>query len=155
MTDIELISKEALRQTEIHLEDFNSLATSADQRAMAFGTILTAMATLIAAFAKSLPAPLLSYVSAAALICCALVAISSSLPRSFHVRGHYWSEWKGHIEDKDKYIDVIQSQAEENDARIRCNYKLLEKSAKRYRWAYTLALWTSCFFVGSQLGGVL
>ncbi|WP_170606140.1 hypothetical protein [Ruegeria arenilitoris] len=148
------IAIEALRQTELQLEDINNLASNADQRAMALAGTLAAMATILATLASRTPSPFLSYVSCGGFIVASFVAASTCMPRRFHIRGHRWEGWKGHVDDNDDFLEVVISQAEENDIRISENFTKLNKAAKVTWHSFTFAFWVFCFFLFSQIGTV-
>ena len=146
------IASEALRQTELHLEDFNSLASNADQRAMALAGTLAAIATILATLAPSTPSPFLSYLSCVGFVLASFMAASSCMPRDFHVRGHRWADWEGHLTDDDNFVDVIASQAKENDDRIKDNFDVLKSAGDAIKRAFIFAFWVFCFFLFSQIG---
>lgn len=87
-----------------------------------------------------MPHPLSAYIGSVILISAACWAIYSVLPRSFHIRGHQWSEWKPHLVEGDSFEKVLASQAEENDARIRYNFEKLNESALHFRVSFGIAL---------------
>jgi hypothetical protein len=149
------IAKEALRQTELRLEDISGLASSADQRAMALSATLAAITVLLATFAKELPSPLFVYLSSLGLLIAIFLSIRSCLPRDFHVRGHFWSDWYGHIEDNDTLYSAIASQAQENDNRLRENDETLRQSARTLRKAFVIAVYSLCFLIGAQVGSLI
>lgn len=149
------IALEALRQTELSLEDLGILASNADQRAMALASTLAAIAALIATLASNTPSPLLSFITCALLVIASFLSASSCMPRAFHIRGHRWEDWYGHIKEGDSFYDAISAQAGENDNRIKTNYSRLEAAGKTTSRAFVMGFVTLCFFVGSQLGAVI
>ena len=146
------IALEALRQTELQLEDTNSLATSADQRAMALAGTLAGVATLVGTLAIQTPSPAFALISSGGFVVCSFLAASSCMPRSFYIRGHRWRDWKGHIDEGDSYFAAISSQAEENDERIDKNFSSLKRAANSTSRAFSFSFWVFCFFVYSQIG---
>ena len=74
------------------------------------------------------------------MISAACWAIYSVLPRSFHIRGHKWAEWKPHVVEGDSLEEVLVSQAAENDTRIRYNFEKLNESALHFRVSFGIAL---------------
>ncbi|MGR3635118.1 MAG: hypothetical protein ACU0BK_04245 [Shimia sp.] len=148
------IAQEALRQSELMIEDTNHLATSADQRAMALAATLATVASLLVALGGATPAPFFAYLSSAGFIVASFMAASSCMPRDFHIRGHWFRDWKGHIDDNDRLIDALSSQAKENDDRIDKNYAALKVAGKSTRRAFPFSFCVFAFFAGSQLGGV-
>jgi hypothetical protein len=154
MTTKEKVAIEALRHTELRLEDLEKYAAGADRRALAFSAALAALASATLAYSQSAYNPTACVLSAMALIACATAAVWTALPRSFHTRGHYWRDWKGHIDDNDSFFDVIASQASENDDRILENEAVLENSANNFRRTFYIAFWILMFNLGAQLGSV-
>jgi len=148
------IAKEAPRQSELMIEDTNHLATSADQRAMALAGTLAAVSSLLATLGGKTPAPLFAYLSCGGFVVASFMSAASCMPRNFHIRGHWWREWKGHIEDNDRLIEAITSQAAENDKRIDDNYSALEKAGTSTRRAFVFAFWVFAFFGGSQASAI-
>ncbi len=142
---------EALRHTELHLEDLQGNAASSEQRAFQFAATCILLATLIGAFASTVSFKLALIVSSSGLVVAAFWAFWSVLPRRFHIRGHRWEDWKGHVDDNDEFIDVIVSQAEENDARIKENFQKLEDSAFHFRISLWIAFLAVAVFVLGQL----
>ncbi|WP_170414747.1 hypothetical protein [Ruegeria atlantica] len=149
------IALEALRQTELHLEDFNNLASNADQRAMALAGTLAAIAAILATLSPSAPSPFLSYVSCGGFVVASFMAASSCMPRNFHVRGHRWEDWEGHLTDNDNFIDAVASQAKENDGRIKDNFDDLKSAGDATRRSFIFAFWVFCFFLFSQVGAYI
>lgn len=151
--DQERITCEALRQTEMQLEDLNQLATSADQRAMAFSATSGLLATLLINSAgEHLSVPWV-YISCFGLVLSAMISIWSCMPRSFYIRGHTWKDWRGHIDDRDTYVLAVASQAAENDDRIQENFAALKRSGSMMKVSYFLAFYSILFLIGAELGG--
>jgi hypothetical protein len=146
-----LIVSEALRQTELHIEDLQALATVAETRAFHFSSSCVLIATLGVALAQVALSPFAVYVSAVGLIAAAFWALRSALPRKFHIRGHRWVHWKGHVDDDDLLQDVLISQAEENDTRIKYNFEKLEDSALHFRISLWIAFGSVAVFILGQL----
>ncbi|MFO1203891.1 MAG: hypothetical protein U1E58_14770 [Tabrizicola sp.] len=142
---------EGLRQTELQLEDLQSIATSSEARAFQFAGYCVLIATFASPFAEKLPNPLAFYLCAAGLMFSAVWAIYSVIPRRFHIRGHRWEDWKDHIPDNDSLVAVLISQADENDARIKFNYEVLEQSAMHFRVSFCFALVSVSIFSIGQL----
>jgi hypothetical protein len=146
------IVKEALRHSEEKLNATASVASSAETRVMQFSAFNAAIATVIGVNFRNFPVPEIALISCAVLLVVTFLAVSIVLPRLFHSCGHYWEDWKGHVDDGDALIDVLISQAEENDERIRFNEDVLERSAKKFRMCYWLQIYAVCFFFGGQIG---
>ena len=139
----------------MRIANLNLLASAAETRALHFSTLTTAFGTIVAINAKNMPNPLLGYFSALLFILVACFAVSTTLPRRFHVTGHFWTDWADHVSDGDDLIDVLISQAEENDERIIYNDNVLEKSAYSFRQCFVGLVIVLCFFLGSQFGGYM
>ena len=80
---------EALRHTEMRLEDLEKNASSAERRLGWFTTSTAALAGFTFLYASQMPEPLLAVISGFGLITAAMLAVWIALPRRFHVRGHY------------------------------------------------------------------
>ncbi|MEP4196952.1 MAG: hypothetical protein ABJL99_15100 [Aliishimia sp.] len=145
------IAKEALRQTEIRLEDMNGIASSADRRAMALASFYAALATFLATFAANFAIIWVVYACSVGFAVSAALAIKSCMPRNFHVRGHYWHEWVGHISDCESYFDAIKSQAKENDDRIDKNDATLKSSGENVILSYKCAGLSFLVLIISQI----
>ncbi|WP_282077805.1 hypothetical protein [Epibacterium ulvae] len=148
------IALEALRQTELQLEDFISLANNADQRAMALTTSNIAIATVLAAIAQQLPSTFFAYICCGLYIVLASLSASTSLPRRFHVRGHYWRDWEGHITEGDSYYDAISAQAAENDIRLDENFASMERVGERHRKILKAIPYPLFLCLGTQIGSI-
>ena len=133
------IIEEALRQTELQLEDLQAIATAAEARAFQFSSTTVLVATLATAFAERLPSPNGVYLGAVGLIAASSWAIFSVLPRTFHIRGLRWSEWKPHVTDNDEHGQVLESQAAENDQRIQFNFQRLHESSSHFTLSFRIA----------------
>lgn len=136
----EMLVREALRQTELHLEDLLQTASAAEQRVYQLAATCVMIATVATALANEAPNAIPIYVSAAGLVVSALWAIWGTGPRLFHIRGHRWKDWKGHVEDKDTVLQVLISQAEENDKRIEENLSNLKGLGRHTKGAMVLTL---------------
>ena len=150
----QLIIREALRQTELHIEDLQATATVAEARAFQFSASCVLLATLASALAQSALSPFSVYVSSCGLIAAAFWAICSALPRKFHIRGHRWELWQEHVVDDDCFDEVLISQANENDIRIRENFQKLEESAFHFLISLKIAFCSMVFFVLGQVVAV-
>lgn len=149
------VTKEALRQTELRLEDLEKNATSAERRLGVFVSVCAVLASITFLYSTRLPYFEVALLSGILLIFVATLAVWIALPRKFHSRGHFWRDWKGHLEDKDKLHVVLASQAEENDARIDTNEAELDRLAVKFRLCFNLFFWSVCLSIGGQLGGAL
>lgn len=145
------IAKEALRQTELRLEDTQKNAGVAETRASHLATVNLVLATLLVTLSKELSFELPAFISAIVLVISAFIAVGSVMPRKFHSRGHFWREWSPHIDDRDTLFQAISSQAAENDTRIADNERSLETSASLFRVALRCTLGAVTFFVASQV----
>ncbi|WP_165929249.1 hypothetical protein [Shimia isoporae] len=136
------------------IEDTNHLATSADQRAMALAGTLAAVSSLLVTLGGTAPAPTFAYISAGGFVAASFMAAASCLPRDFHIRGHWWRDWEGHIDDGDELFLALSSQAQENDLRIDENYRALKKAGASMKRAFVFAFLVFAFFGGAQAGAI-
>ena len=150
MTDKEQIIREALRQTELWLEDQQAVVTAAEQRAFQFAGYCVLIATLGTSFAQDVPHPATMYIGAIGLVLSAAWAVYTGIQKSFYHRGHFWRDWVGHISDGDTITHALSEQAKENDARIDYNLKCLEAGAAHYRLSFMLAALSISIFVFGQ-----
>ncbi|CUH77275.1 hypothetical protein TRM7557_01292 [Tritonibacter multivorans] len=149
------IACEALRQTELQLEDFISLANNSDQRAMAMAAANIGLATVVVTLSGICPSPPVAFLSCVGFVFCFVLSVKSGSPRRFYVRGHNWKDWVGHIDENDTFYDAISSQAEENDYRIEQNLKDMANLARTQKQALTFSAYCLVFFVFGQLGAVV
>jgi hypothetical protein len=145
------IVKEGLRHTELRLEDLEKNATSAEKRLGWFATSSAAIAGFTFLYAAKMPHPMIAAISGLGIATASVLAVGVALPRRFHVRGHYWREWEGHIEDRDSLFAVLESQAAENDQRIDNNENELDRMARNFLCCFILVFWSICFNLGGQL----
>lgn len=141
------IVMEALRQTELMLEDLQATAAAGEQRAFQFATGCLLIATLAATLADQATSSLAVYSGAAGLVGASFWSLWSVRPSHFYIRGHSWNDWKGHIDTNDLLIDVLISQAEENDLRIASNLRALTERARQFNRAMLVAA-GSMFLIG-------
>ncbi len=132
-TNREKIVVEALRHTEMHLKGLEDLANSSDRRALAFFAGGIAFAGFLLSLIDNLEYDSFTFLAAVVSLAASGVSISLILPKRFHILGHRWIDWKGHLDENDDFLSVIQSQARENDQRIYFNFDVLERAAKRTR----------------------
>ena len=132
------ILKEALRHTEMRIDASVTLATSADQRAIQFSGMCIAISTLLITLGKQ-ETQIITQIGGLCQIISAAIAAYSCRPQSFHVAGHKYEDWKGHLEDKDQLADVIESQCEENDERIKFNENRLGNAGVLMRFALLIS----------------
>lgn len=145
-TDRIEIIREALRQTEMRLEDLQTNAAAAETRAYQFCAATVLLATFATTVAERTSNPFTTNLAAIVLAFSGFLAFHSVLPRRFHVRGHYWKEWKGHLDDRDTLEVALTSQAEENDDRIRFNEKNLEKCGSEFFLSFLVAALSVAIF---------
>lgn len=145
------IGKEALRQTELQLQGLENLANNADSRAMAFAASATATFAFWITIASKLPVPICAFLGAAFALISAAIAIYSASPRLFHVLGHTWAQWKGHVEDNDEIKDVLITQAEENDNRIIDNRASLKRRSFWLSVSITILVYSQVFIISGQI----
>ena len=150
-----VVVREALSHTEMRIANLNSVASGAESRSLHFATLTTAFGTILAINAKNLPGPFFAYLTALLFLLLSCLAVSLTLPRRFHVAGHFWEDWKGHVVEGDQLVDVLISQAEENDDRIRFNDLELNRSARKFTFCFICLIVIVSFLVGSQLGAFL
>jgi hypothetical protein len=146
-----LIVCEALRQTELHIEDLLALATVAETRAFNFSSSCVLIATLGVALAQIALSPFAVYVAGVGLISAAFWSLWSTSPSKFQIRGHRWTYWEGHVTDNDPFEEVLISQARENDDRIELIFRKLEERATHFRISLWIAFGSIAFFVLGQL----
>jgi hypothetical protein len=142
VTDREKIIVEALKQTELHLEDLQGVAAAAEARAFQFASMAVLVATLATALASQMPHSPSIYFGSIGLVISAFWAIFAVRPRVFHIRGHRWADWKPHVDENDKYDEVVISQAEENDERIRVNFEILKESAAHFSLSFAISFFS-------------
>ena len=152
-TELEIV-KQALRHTEMRLEDLEKYASSAEHRLNWFTTLVVALGSALFIYTPTLPAGWASVLTGISLVGIGFVASSRGLSRDFHCRGHFWRDWEGHVEDHDTLYVTLVSQCEENDERIIVNEEELKRSASSFRTAFVLAAWSLAFFGGTQLGAM-
>ncbi|MCO6381329.1 hypothetical protein [Oceanicola sp. 502str15] len=151
----ERIAIEALRQTETYLEELNDIAASADARAMAFTGFAGVMATLFLTLAPDAPSPVFAYIGAISVILGGIKTASSGSPRGFYSAGAFYADWEEHIADDDAFLEVIISQAKENDERIEHNNGLLEERASSFQSGVTLVIFATLVTMLIQLASEL
>ncbi len=149
------VVSEALRHTEMRLQDLEAFASNADRRATAFAATSAAVAAILIANASRATWPIAFYAVASALIFSGILATWSQMPRKFEVRGHFWRDWAGHVETDDSLVDVLISQAKENDVRIDLNEKALVKSARIIKWAFYLFVSSLCSAIVLEIWPIL
>lgn len=73
--------------------------------------------------------------------------------KKIHMRGHYWKDWRGHVqdEDEDSFFDILISQAEENDNRAIENEIELSHMAKWFRRCFVLLIYSITLSLSGQL----
>lgn len=147
--------REALRQTELRLDDMSSLADNADRRAMAFAASFAGLAFALLSFLSQLPNMFVGLLTVVALVICALRSVSSCLPRDFHIRGTMCRKWEEHLEDNDINLDSISAQARENDQRLKFNEIRLDEAGQKVTQSFRWAVYSLWFFAGGQFGEIL
>lgn len=80
----------------------------------------------------------------------AILSIGIALPKGFHVRGHYWRDWEGYIEDGDDLLSVIISQGRENNDRINTIESELSRTGERFKYLFYLVVWITIFVLSGQ-----
>lgn len=130
-TDKLFIVQEALRHTELRLKSLEAFADNADRRAAILIAGSIAFSGFLWTSTEQLDGDAYMFIASALSLLAAGFAVLSLIPKKFHVCGHYWRDWKGHLEDNDKLIDVLISQAAENDERIIFNEVRLSSSARK------------------------
>lgn len=148
------VIREALRHTEMWLEDLEKHAASAELRTISFSATTTAIATLLVVLAANHANPGVILIGATGCVIATVIALIGALPRLFHIRGHKWEDWKDHVTDGDTLDDVLISQAEENDDRISQNTRQLESAARSLRGAFALFFFSICFIIGGSTSSV-
>ncbi|MCC5955071.1 MAG: hypothetical protein JJU07_03135 [Natronohydrobacter sp.] len=155
------IIREALRHTELHIFGLAEIADNADKRAATLSLAAIAYATLLIAFSEFSNAAKPVIVLAALLsLVSAVFSLFATVPKKFHIAGHRWRDWQGHIDDGDDIETVLISQAKENDDRIDFNFAVVDEAAKKFKralWVFSLSiaivgcaeLW---FFISGLIG---
>lgn len=138
----------------MRLEDLQMLASAAETRAFQFSGALILLATLGTSLADNFSNLITLRVSLLCVIFSAALSFISAFPRKFHIRGHYWRDWKGHVDDSDEFVATLVSQAEENDLRIDFNELALERAATNFTLGFLIALLGfGVLIFGEVLGG--
>ncbi len=145
------VVKEALRHTELHIKGLEDLASNADRRSTSFFAGGLTFAGLLIASAQFFPSTVTSITAAIICIVAAIVSVFSILPKRFHILGHRWNDWKDHVVEGDSLIDVLISQAEENDQRIIHNFNVLDRSARRFLWTVRLLIFAFIIMILGQV----
>jgi len=145
------IAKEALRQTELRLEDLEKFAAASDRRATATTAIFSTASGVALLNLEQLGVFWLDKAPGVMFAVCAFLSAQSAVPRSYHSRGHFFADWEGHITENDSYYEAVVSQAKENDQRIIFNEGIRKEAAKKTKWAMSLGFWTFCFYAGASL----
>jgi len=151
MDNKQKIIAEALRQTELWLEDQQAVATACEQRAFQFSGHCVLIATFGVSFAGKLANPFAMYLGAIGLVFAAIWSLASAQLGNFHNRGHRWTDWQGHVLENDNFWEVLVTQAEENTDRINFNEGRLERSAVHFRVSFMFALLSIVVFALGQL----
>ena len=138
-----MIAHEAMRQTEIRLDDLLKNGHAADQRAFTFAAIAIGAAGIFVSPAANAQFPVPSLLGCIGIILGALICILSALPQKFHVKGHYYKDWAGHIDDEDNLFQCYSSQGLENDERIQRNEDSLEKAGRVFKIGVLVSLTSS------------
>lgn len=145
------VVKEALRHTELRLQDLEALASNADRRAAAFTATSAAIAAILVTNGpKALDMPTV-YIAAVLCLIAGAISFWSMMPKQYHVRGHYFRDRKGHIDEGDTLEVALLSQAEENDERIDFNETVLLSSANSIRSAFILLITTLTAVLAVQI----
>lgn len=130
---------EVLRQTERHLEEQHKLTTSADQRAVAFASVLMVVIGILlsndgaASVDASQPFVIIGFLTAIGL------AFYSAKPTRIFGSGANSPSLKNHVgERREGYL--VSTLIERNDRNIAHNDKVLKRSALLFRTALIAAL---------------
>ncbi|MBL4750635.1 MAG: hypothetical protein JKX71_08685 [Amylibacter sp.] len=146
------ILEEAIRHTEIRLEDFLKLGLAADQRAMTFASLSMAIAAILASSAGGTTSPFIIYAGSISIVLGSALSMWSAKPKTFEVRGHRYEDWEDHITNSDTYEDVLKSQAKENDDRLKDNLQSLKESGQIFTfslvWTVLSTLMTMTLLLG-------
>lgn len=124
------IVKEALRHTEMKLSQQEEYSKLTDTRFFQLGAAIIVLASAILASETFVPFLLAKIVIASTLFVLALVTFWKIRPQQFYPIGGSYKNWEGHLTDGEDLIDVLISQAKENDGRFEKNEKILEKRNK-------------------------
>lgn len=150
-----LVVSEALRHTEMRLEDLEKFATSAERRIAGFATVSIALAATTFLYLERMPSFLCGLLSGIVIVFAVINSVSAIQPALFHTRGHFWRDWKGHLQDSDLFLDVLISQASENDARIEANEIHLDRMAKKTKLSFFMLVYSVLFNISAQIGALL
>jgi hypothetical protein len=146
------IVKFALQHTEDRLEASMKNAEAIENKIHRFAAFTIGFMVFVASNANSFPDPTIVWFYVVMCVAVSLFCMSAMMPRKFHVKGHFWHSWKGHLEDEDALIDVLISQAQENDVRIEENERSNDAIAKIYRRGFRLVVASTLFLFGWQIG---
>ncbi len=134
------IKLEGLRESEVHLGQLNSIAASADSRAMAFTGLAGVIGTLLLSTATDVELPVINYVAAILVFLGAIGTASSCMPRGFYVSGDRYEQWKFHANAGDPFVEAVDQQGKENDDRIAFNEAKLKEAASKFQTGVWLVL---------------
>ena len=146
----EVALKEALRQTELHIDQQQRLTGSADQRAIAFSTVAIVVVGLlltkdsVSGVTSSLP-----YVVVLLFLSIGF-AVYSARPQRIFGSGGDLSSLSNHLQGTGKGY-LIATLIERNDRNIRHNFRVLHSSAKIFRFAMFLACLAAVLLIADWL----
>lgn len=149
------IVSHALRHTEDQIDGSLMHLSASETRMAQISMFCASLAALLAASSKLVPSIPVALITACVFVISAFLGMWSIRPRNVDVKGHVFSEWKPHLADNDCIIEVLASQAEENDCRIRRLERELERLGKRTNQVLLIAYLAFCFFIGGQIRGAL
>jgi hypothetical protein len=134
------IVKEALRHTELKLQSSVENATVSDNRFFQFSAAMLVIGTGFLTSENFVPYPDLRVIYSFLFYSLATLAFWIVKPSVFlSLGGSYVDAWKGHLDFHDPskddcLIEVLLSQAEENDRRFAENETKLRKKANVFKW---------------------
>jgi hypothetical protein len=131
--------REALRQSERHLEAQHALAIAADQRALAFCAALIVIVALLVESMDTQSSSTIDSVLIGIFIVSAVVAGYAAKPTRFYGSGGSFAGFAPYLNETycDKLMDAL---GDRNDEYIRCNDRAIKFSAAFLRGALILAL---------------
>ena len=137
--------REIIRLAEAMLQSQQDFALAADQRAMSYAGLLSAVIGIIVSGAFVFMftdiglgrVGVLFSVIAGALIYSVFLATESALPVNFYTIGNTPKNWISDIEKE--FIVSLAEQAQHYDEMICHNRLLMEKNARKFRWSVKLS----------------
>lgn len=150
------IAKETLRHTELKLSSCENNAKISDSRFFQLSAGLIVIVAAILTSNSQYDSNALERISASVLLVVSFYSFWSVRPATFFTVGGSYDAWEGHIskggfEEDDDIINVIISQAEENDRRIYNNQKKLKENARKFNFLMVVSTITLASYLVKYL----